>query len=345
MGLLLLLQRNVSEPLFSSARLTGRTLTMAQRPLFARPIAIAVLGAAALGITALVVSARARQAERDNPPTGRLINVEGVQVHYAEIGKGEPLVLLHGNGSMLQDFMSSGFVKAAATRYRVIAFDRPGYGYSERPRSTIWTPAAQAELLCSALHQIGVSRALVLGHSWGASVAIALALSHSEMVRGLILESGYYYGSVRADVVLMSGPAVPVIGDILRYTVSPPVARLLWPTMIRKLFSPAPVAATFGGVPSEMAIRPSQLRASAAESALMIPDALAVQSRYEELRMPVAIVAGTGDKMVDLDEQAVRLHRALPSSSLHVLEDCGHMVHHTAPEEVIAAVDAVALVA
>ena len=318
---------------------------MAQRPLYTHPAALAGLGAAALGVTALMVSARARQAEKDNPPTGRLIDVDGVQVHYAELGRGEPLVLLHGNGSMLQDFMSSGFVKEAAKSYRVIAFDRPGYGYSDRPRSTIWTPAAQAELLRSALRQIGVARALVLGHSWGASVAIALALEHPEMVRGLILESGYYYASVRADVVLMSGPAVPLAGDILRYTVSPPVARLMWPAMIRKLFSPAPVAATFAAVPSEMATRPSQLRASAAESALMIPDAVAFQGRYGELEMPVAIVAGSGDKIVDVDDQAVRLHRELPSSSLHVVEGCGHMVHHTAPRDVMAAVEAVALAA
>lgn len=315
---------------------------MAQSRDFARPAALMALGAATLGLTAVVVSARARQAERDNPPTGRIIDVDGLQVHYAEVGDGEPLVLLHGNGSMLQDFMSSGFVQAAAKRYRVIAFDRPGYGYTERPRSTIWTPSAQADLLRTALQQIGVSHSLVLGHSWGASVAIALALDHPDMVRGLILESGYYYGSVRADVVLMSGPALPLIGDILRYTVSPPVARLLWPSMIRKLFSPAPVAATFEGVPSEMAIRPSQLRASAAESALMIPDALAVQNRYAELSMPVAIVAGAGDKMVDLATQAVRLHRVLQNSSLHVVQDCGHMVHHTAPGEVMSAVETVA---
>lgn len=318
---------------------------MAQRPLLTHPAALAGLSAAALGVTALVVSARARRAERDNPPTGRLIDVDGVQVHYAELGRGEPLVLLHGNGSMLQDFMSSGFVKEAAKSYRVIAFDRPGYGYSDRPRSTIWTPAAQAELQRSALRQIGVARALVLGHSWGASVAIALALEHPEMVRGLILESGYYYASIRADVVLMSGPAVPLVGDILRYTVSPPVARLMWPAMIRKLFSPAPVAATFAAVPSEMATRPSQLRASAAESALMIPDAVAFQGRYGELEMPVAIVAGSGDKIVDVDDQAVRLHRELPSSSLHVVEGCGHMVHHTSPRDVMAAVEAVALAA
>jgi pimeloyl-ACP methyl ester carboxylesterase len=315
---------------------------MAQRSLYSRPAALAGLGAAALALSALVVRARVQQAEQDNPPTGRLIDVEGVQLHYAEIGEGKPLVLLHGNGGMLQDFMSSGFVQAAAERYRVIAFDRPGYGYSERPRGTIWTPAAQARLLRLALLQIGVPRALVLGHSWGASVAIALAINHPQFVRGLILESGYYYGSIRADVVSMSAPAVPLVGDIIRYTVSPLVARLLWPVMIHKLFSPAPVAATFGGVPSAMALRPSQLRASAAESALMIPGALAMQSRYKELSLPVAVVAGTGDKMVDLDAQALRLHRVLSHSTLHVVEGCGHMVHHTAPHELMAAVDTIA---
>ena len=318
---------------------------MAKRPLLTQPTVLAGLAAVTLGGTALAVRARARQAERDNPPTGRFIDVAGVRLHYAEIGAGEPLVLLHGNGSMLQDFMLSGFVKAAARRYRVIAFDRPGYGYSERPRSTVWTPAAQAEILRAALRRIGVRRALVLGHSWGASVAIAMALRDPGFVRGLILESGYYYGSARADVLLMSPPAVPLIGDILRFTVSPVLARLLWPAMIAKLFSPNPIAATFEGVPSEMALRPSQLRASAAESALMIPDALAVQHRYGALSMPVAIVAGTGDKMVDVNDQAVRLHRAVPHSSLHIVDHCGHMVHHTAPSEVMAAVEAVAAAA
>lgn len=326
---------------------TDRIHTMAKRHLLARPSVLLGVSAvaAAAGLAALTVAARAKQAERDNPPTGHIIEVRGVRVHYAEVGQGKPLVLLHGNGSMLQDFMASGFAKEAARRYRVIAFDRPGYGYSERPRTTIWTPTAQADLLGAALRQLDISQALVLGHSWGASVAIALALDHPEMVQGLILESGYFYGSARADVMLMSGPAIPVVGDLLRYTVSPPLARLLWPAMIRKLFSPNPVAATFAAVPSEMAIRPSQLRAGAAESALMIPDALVMQGRYGELTMPVAIVAGTDDKLVDFEEQPMRLHRELPSTRLHVVQGGGHMVHHSRPQEVIAALDAVAVAA
>ena len=291
---------------------------------------------------ALMVHARAKRAEKAHPPQGRFVEVDGVRVHYIERGQGQPLVVLHGNGSMAEEFISSKFVELATQSFRVIAFDRPGYGYTDRPRSRVWTPIAQADLLTQALTRIGIDRCVILGHSWGASVAVAIALRHPEAVRGLILESGYYFPTPRADAVLFSTLALPVIGDALRYTVSPLASRLLWPVMLRKLFSPAPVASSFKSFPSSLALRPSQLRASAAESVLMIPDAAALQKHYQELRMPVAVVAGTGDEMVDIDTQSRRLHSAIRQSSLHVVDGCGHMVHHTAPRRVLAALEEVA---
>ena len=235
---------------------------------------------AALAVSAFVNHRLARKAERDNPPAGRFFNVNGVRLHYVERGDGEPLVLLHGNGSMIQDFQSSGLIDLAAKKYRVIAFDRPGYGHSDRPRSTIWTPEAQADLIHDALAQIGIERATVLGHSWGCSVAVALAHKYPELVRGLVLASGYYYPTVRADVV----------GDVgscgARWSASDALLGLPDP-------EPADVAAhdaenlraaagpaKFAGFPKAMAVRPSQIRASAAESALMVPDAFAAQGSY-----------------------------------------------------------------
>ncbi|MFZ0650318.1 MAG: alpha/beta hydrolase, partial [Pseudolabrys sp.] len=120
-----------------------------------------------LAASAILNRVLAKKAERRNPPTGRFITIDGVRLHYVERGTGRPLVLLHGNGSMIQDFESSGLVDLAAKKYRVIAFDRPGFGHSDRPRSTVWTPEAQADLLNAALVKMGVSQPLVLGHSWG----------------------------------------------------------------------------------------------------------------------------------------------------------------------------------
>src|ERR1700709_2262316 len=98
---------------------------------------------------------------------------------------------------MIPDFQSSGLIDLAAEHYRVIVFDRPGFGHSSRPRDTIWTPHAQADLLAKAILRLNVQHAIVLGHSWGASVAVAMALKHPELVQALVLASGYYFPTVR----------------------------------------------------------------------------------------------------------------------------------------------------
>lgn len=302
---------------------------------------VGLAAASVLAATAVVNHQLAKRAERRNPPVGRFIDVDGVRLHYLERGKGPPLVLLHGNGSMIQDFVSSGLVDLASQQHRVIVFDRPGYGHSSRPRGRVWSPEAQADLFQAALERLGVLQAVILGHSWGgASVALAMALKHPKMVRGLVLASGYYYPTARVDMALLSGPAVPLVGDISRYTIAPLVSRLIWPLLLRKIFGPAPVPAKFEGFPEEMAVRPSQIHAEAAESALLIPSAAAMCKNYATLAMPVAIVVGSEDRLIDPAAQSRRLHQAIAQSSLHLVPNSGHMVHQTSPEAVMTAINA-----
>jgi pimeloyl-ACP methyl ester carboxylesterase len=303
------------------------------------PIATsAVAAVATLAACALVNQHLAKKAQEKNPPIGNFLEIDGVRLHYIERGEGNCLLLLHGNGSMIQDFESSGLVTLAAKNHRVIVFDRPGYGYSDRPRGIVWSPDAQAALIHRALVQLGVSQMTVLGHSWGASVAIALALKHPEAVTGLVLASGYYFPTARADVVAQSGPAVPVIGDIMSLTLAPLISRAMWAIAIGNMFGPKPVPAKFSGFPKEMALRASHIRAGAGESAMMIPDAFAFQGDYERLKMPVVILAGEGDRIVDV-EQSARLHRQIGQSTLHRLSGAGHMVHQTETVEVMSAIN------
>jgi pimeloyl-ACP methyl ester carboxylesterase len=315
----------------------GRTIAKAHPNAVA---AAATVGA--LAILAFVNRHLAKKAENNNPPAVQFLEVNGVRLHYVERGSGAPLVLLHGNGSMIQDFESSGLVDLAAKNYRVIVFDRPGFGHSDRPRSVVWTPAAQAELINSALHRLGVSHAIVLGHSWGASVAVALALEYPHLVQGLVLASGYYYPTLRPDVIALSAPAVPLVGDVLGYTLSPIVSRVMWPLLMAKIFGPRSVPKKFESFPKEMALRPSQIRASAAESALMIPDTFHFRDEYANLKMPVVIVAGDEDRLVDIDAQSTRLHRHVPQSRFHRVPGTGHMIHQTATGVVMSAINEVA---
>ena len=320
-----------------SSSLAATTLhTLAQHPLASTLVAAAGLMAAA----AVVNRRLSEKAQRDNPPQGRFIDVDGVRLHYVERGSGRPLVLLHGNGSMIQDFESSGLIDLASKDYRVIVFDRPGFGHSLRPRNVVWTPAAQADLFKDALARLGIEKAIVLGHSWGASVAIALASRHPSMVEALILASGYYFPTARRDAMMaMAGPAIPGFGDILSHTISPILSRLMWPATLRELFGPKPVPQKFDGFPKSLAVRPSQLRAAAAEAALMVPAAMQSAKTYGELAMPVTIMAGEDDRLIDIDEQSGRLHDEIKHSKMRRVPNAGHMIQQSDTAELMAAID------
>jgi pimeloyl-ACP methyl ester carboxylesterase len=136
----------------------------------------------------------------------------------------------------------------------------------------------------------------------------------------------------------MGAPALPIVGDILSHTISPLLSRVIWPFMLKKIFGPRSVPEKFGAFPKEMALRPCQIRASAAESALMVPDALVLRGQYTDLKMPVVIIAGEEDKLIDINSQSAKLHSDIPQSTLHRLAGNGHMIQQTATDEVMSAI-------
>ena len=300
------------------------------------------IGAAATLAAAAFVHQRAWKAERANPPIGRFIEVDGVRLHYLERGEGPPLLMLHGLGSMIEELRLSGLFDLAATRYRLIVPDRPGYGHSSRPRHKWWGPHAQAALLRSMLTQLGIERPIVFGHSFGALVATAFALDYPAATRSVVLASGYYFPTARLDVPLMAPPAIPLIGDALRHTISPLIGRLLWSSLLKLVFSPAAVPRYFERFPKWMALRPSQLRASAEESAALIPSALQMQHLYGALEVPAVIVGGAQDRYVDNARHSVELAKRIPRAELLVSPRAGHMVHHVDPRRVLQAIEAAA---
>jgi pimeloyl-ACP methyl ester carboxylesterase len=339
--------RNVSR---SSARLTVRhnfeasetslSTTLTPRGTWTGGL---VATAAALAAMALYNDFRTRKSEREHPPTGRFITVDGVRLHYTERGEGPPVVLLHGNILSAADFALSGLLDLIAGRHRVIAFDRPGFGYSDRPRGSAWTPAAQANVLRDACAALGIERPIVLGHSYGAVVALELAVNHPEDVSGLVLLSGYYYPTLRADALMTLPGAIPVVGDLINYTVAPLLGAALLPSLFKGMFAPLRVPRRFTrGLPRGLSVRPGQIRAESQDGSTMVPAAAALMPRYRELRLPVAIIAGTQDRVVDVERHAVRLHTEMPQSTLLLVPDVGHMVHYAVPEQITEAIETIA---
>jgi pimeloyl-ACP methyl ester carboxylesterase len=272
-----------------------------------------------------------KEAEQRSPPRGHFVSVNGVGLHYLDAGDGgTPVLLLHGNGTMAEDFRASGVFQELARTNCVIAIDRPGFGYSDRPRNRLWSPSAQAELMIAALDALRVWRCIVVGHSWATLVALALASEHRDRVAGLVLVSGYYFPSFRWDAVASVGGALPIIGDAIHYTVSPIIGRRLLGRALQKQFAPRPIASTFlRRFPVGLMLRPWQMRASAKESAMMVAAAARLEATYERLELPVAIIAGDGDQIVDSRKQSQRLGQYLSNSTTYILTGCGHMLHYT----------------
>lgn len=309
----------------------------------AATIALAVGGG--LGVAAIVNAFRVRAAEAANPPMGRFVEVDGVRVHYTEHGAqrgGTPVVLIHGNFSMVQDFELSDVTHRLALHHRVIAFDRPGFGYTDRPAGTKWTAERQAALLAAAAAQLGVVRPVLVGHSWGTLAALAWALDFPQQVSGLVLMSGYYFPTMRPDVLLQKPLALPVIGDIVRWTIAPIQLRVAKPLGNRQIFGPSPTNEYFDrNFPWELAARPSQIRATIADTAQMTDAAASLSPRYAELTLPVTIVVGDGDRLVDYEAHSVRLAHELPQAKLVVIPGAGHMVQHIEPGAVTDAIKAI----
>jgi pimeloyl-ACP methyl ester carboxylesterase len=304
---------------------------------------ILAASAAVLAATVVYNIYRTRKVEHDHPPSGRFITVDGVRLHYLEKGEGPPVVLIHGNVVTAEDFVLSGVFDRIARNHRVIAFDRPGYGYSERPQGSIWTAIEQADLIQEALDQLGIERPIVVGHSWGALVAMELALGQPDAVSGLVVLGGYYHPTMRADVPLVAGPAIPVFGDVLRYTVAPLMGAALMPLNVKAMFSPLDVPERFKReFPYGFPVRPGQIRAESQDAVTMVPAVYGMADRIRDLTIPITIMAGTEDGIVDHDGHARWFHEQLPDSVLRLVPGAGHMVHYAVPDEVAEAVEAVA---
>ncbi|MCH9670467.1 MAG: alpha/beta hydrolase, partial [Gammaproteobacteria bacterium] len=243
-------------------------------------LACLILSGAALlfGYTAYSVA----RVELVYPPQGDFIDIGGTRLHYVDVGQGMPIVLLHGANATTREFDSS-FGPLLSKRYRVVAFDRPGYGYSERGEGHS-DPAVQAALIHDAIASLGIDRAVLVGHSLGGAVALAFALRYPDVAAGVVLIGGVAYPWKTGVAWFNHVAQWPVVGPLFAHTLVYPVGRWLLPEAVRAVFTPeSPPAEYERRHGTVLALRPKAFRASA-QDLLHLSDHMAKQSvRYPEL--------------------------------------------------------------
>ncbi|MFN3723921.1 MAG: alpha/beta fold hydrolase [Paracoccaceae bacterium] len=297
----------------------------------------ALIGLGLIAATQWRLSARVAQAQQSHPPTGQFVTVEGLRVHLQVAGSGPDLVMIHGANGSLREF-TFALMDQLSDRYRVIAVDRPGLGYSDPLPDNDATVAGQARILRLAVAQIGVENPVVLGQSYGGTVALAWALQ-----------------APPAALVLVSSPSLPWPGELDpwyritasalgRATLVPLASAFVAQSYVRRAIdgvfapqTPPPGYADHLGI--DLILRRDSMAANAMQINSLRPQVEVMQHDYPTLTLPIELVHGDADTIVPLHIHSAPLVDLLANGALAVLPGVGHMPHHTHSAEVIAAID------
>lgn len=260
-----------------------------------------------------------------------------VALNYVSAGVGRAVVLIHGNPGSHQDFMLSVFDKLTE-RYHVLAFDRPGHGHSQRHRSLETTVEVQAAMIRDALRKLSIENPLLVGHSWGGSVALAAAVAYGRELSGIVLLAPAAYPTVSIEW-WSHLPRVPWLGKFLVKTVTPFVGRTVVKGSLRDAYHPQDVHDEYAEHSATMWIHPERIAAWANDEITLRASLAALSQRYAEIEIPVVIITGDADRVLDPQQHAYPLHEAIKNSKLIVLPQTGHQLPQTRPDAVVSAID------
>ena len=272
------------------------------------------------------------------PPIGRFLSEGGGRVHYVRRGPNSetPIVLIHGASGNVRDWEHS-MLPGLTQHHDIIAFDRPGFGYSDALPDFGWKLTDQIGHLRGALHQLGVTRYILVGHSYGGSLAMRWALDHPDEVAGLALISAPvmdWGGGGIGPHYQIGGRAI--IGDLLaqaaRFLGGGPYLR----KTINSVFVPQTPTEQYhaeGGI--ELALRPHTFRTNSVMMLRLYRQMIPQAKRNPTLSVPTQIIHGDADTIVPAWVHAEPLSKMHPQAGLTLMRGVGHMPHHADTDAVV----------
>lgn len=276
--------------------------------------------------------------ERLADPDSLFVEVSGITVHYKAAGSGQPAFLLM-HGFAASTFSWREVMEPMTVWRQVIAFDRPGFGLTERPLEwegpSPYGPEAQADLTVGLMDVLGIERAVLVGNSAGGTIALLTALNYPERVEALVLVSPAVYAGGGAPGwmrPLLNTPQMRRLGPLLARSIKERGAELgrsAWhdPTKL---------------TPEVWEGYTRPLQAEHWDRALWevtrASHPLGLEKRLGEVRVPVLVVTGDDDRIVPT-QQSVRLAREIPGAQLVVIPECGHVPQEECPVPFLEAVE------
>ena len=287
---------------------------------------VVVASAAALVLFLALTTRRiARTARRLVPPPGKFVTIDGNRIHYVERGQGRPILFVHGLGGTQFHFrpLYAGLEKD----FRLIAVDRPGSGYSTRRGLAPVSPREQAAFLAKFIGEIGLEKPLLVGHSLGGAVALAVALDHGDRISGLALISPL---TQREDRVAPEFAPLrirsPLRRRLIAHTLAVPRSIKAGPATLAFVFGPQQPPADYAIAGGAMSVlTPEHFFASSTDFGAVDKTMREQQGRYGELDMPVGVIFGTADRVLDWERHGKGVVSKIRGLDFETLEGIGHM--------------------
>jgi pimeloyl-ACP methyl ester carboxylesterase len=284
------------------------------------------------------------QIERRHQPVGSFAEVEGVRLHYVHVPAPErsalpPVVFIHGASANLNDQMVPVRPQLEG-KAEMLFLDRPGHGWSGRAKGHE-EQFEQAALIAGLMDKLGIGRAIVVGHSFGGSIAAAFALAYPERTKGLVFLSAathpwpggktswYYHLTVK-----------PLLGRLFSETVASLAGAARIGPATTCVFAPNAVPEGYlASAQIPLVLRPRAFRANAADVEGLYRFASANAPRYKEITAPTIVISGDADTVVYEEVHSLGLARDIPGAELIWVKNLGHKPDWIAPDLVVAAIE------
>ena len=311
-----------------------------------RLILLGLAGVIALGLlaVAVVTVVMAGRIDKRYPPIGSFVEVNGTRLHYVDEGpKDAPAILLiHGASSNLRDMLIPARASLGG-KYRIIAVDRPGHGWSERGLYSA-TPDAQARTLADLLTAINVDKAVVFGHSFGSALATAMAVERPEKLIGLVVASPATHPWPSGKTNWYNHLSrVPVIGWLFTRTLALPAGLGRIAPATDCVFAPNQQPANYlteTGI--ELVMVPHRFMSNSEDVVGLHPHTVRYKARYKEIKAPTIIITGDHDTVVSKEIHAENLARDIAGSRLFVVKNVGHKPDYALSDLVAASLETLA---
>lgn len=255
------------------------------------------------------------QPAQSSPELGISVSAAGLKTNLHDLGRGHPLVLIHGSGPGVSAYANWRLcMPELAKSFRVVAPDLVGFGFTERPKDFSYSMDNWVKHLVGVLDALGIERAHVVGNSFGGALALALAIRHPQRVARLALMGSVgvrFKITAELDAIWGYEPSLPAMRKLIgmfsanRQHTDEALAKLRYEASVRPGFQES-YAAMFPA--------PRQRWVDAMAS----PEELVRAVQHETL-----IIHGREDRVIPLSN-AYRLLELIPNAQMHVFGHCGH---------------------